>query len=53
MKKNGKKEPKPKKWVVPELSAIQGLDSCVDFLYIGDEGNASGGSNDNRPPWEK
>lgn len=53
MKQSGKKESKSKKWVTPKLSTIQGLDSCVEFLYIGDGGNASGGSNDNRPPWEK
>ena len=52
---NDQNEGKLKKnWVAPEISAIPGLDSCVEFLYIpGDKGNASGGSNDNRPPWEK
>jgi hypothetical protein len=24
-----------KTWIAPEISVIQGLDSCVEFLYLG------------------
>lgn len=33
-----------KTWVAPEITIIEGLDSSVEFLYPGDEGDPSGGN---------
>jgi len=39
-----------KTWVAPEISVIQGLDSCVEFLYMGDDFKPIGNDDPNDLP---
>jgi len=39
-----------KTWVTPEISVIQGLDSCVEFLYMGSDFKPIGNDDPNDLP---